>query len=135
MKLEAVLTVVVKRAEKRNSLNVVPMEMRNENVGRNGTPVELVAQGLSQHAEARATIENIEFIPDADLHAGGVASIAHIFELRSRCRSTNSPEPNTHRPPCWLNSHLLPRRRIRQFIRWLPGYYCSCPYNGRRDSS
>src|SRR5579863_2000835 len=96
MKLEAVLTVVVKRPEEWNSLNMVPVEMGYEDEGRNGPSVEFVAERLSHHAEAGAAIENIQAVSDADLHAGSVASITHIFGLRSWCRSTNSPELNPH---------------------------------------
>src|SRR5579863_272853 len=135
MKLETVLAVVIERTEEWDSLNVIPVEMGDEHVSRDRMTVELVPEGLSQHAEAGAAVENIQAVPDAHFHAGSIAPIAHIFGLRSRCRSANSPELNTHRPPCWLNSHLPPRRRIRQFIRWLQGSPAPALYNGRRHST
>ena len=98
MKLKTVLPVVVQGTEERNSLNVVPMKMGDENVGGNRTAIELAAEGMSQHAEARATVEDVEVVTEAHLHAGSVASVTHILRLGSGRRSANSPELNTHKP-------------------------------------
>src|SRR5208337_2748769 len=54
--VEAELTVrvVVQRTEKRKPLDVVPMEMRDENVRRDGAFLELAAQRLPQNSKPRA---------------------------------------------------------------------------------
>jgi hypothetical protein len=99
MKLEAVLTVVVQRAEKRNPLYMVPMKMGDEDVGRNHAAIEFVAEGLPQHAEPGAAIEDIKVVTQAHFYAGSIASVPHIFRLGSRRRSSNSPELNPHSAP------------------------------------
>src|SRR5450755_2710236 len=99
MKVEAVLAVIVQWPEEREALDVVPVKMGYENMGGNRAGVELVAEGLSQHPEAGATVEDVKVVSDAHLHAGGVAPVTHILRLRSGRRSSNSPELDPHKPP------------------------------------
>src|SRR5580692_2665804 len=100
MKLEAVFRVIVERTKERNSLNVVPMKMGDENMSRNRLAIELVAHGLSKDAKAGAAVEDIKAVSNAHLDAGSITSIAHIFRLGSRRGSANSPELNTHTSSC-----------------------------------
>jgi hypothetical protein len=139
MKLETVLAIVVKRTKERQPLYVIPMEVRNENMSGNWTPVELVSQRLSQNPKAGTTIEDVEIVPDAHFHAGGIASIAHIFGLRSRRRPANSPELDPHKPPqpmmAKLSSSAAPSNPSIHSV--VTGGYSSVagysPYNGRYD--
>ena len=73
---EVAVWTVVEGAEERHALDVVPVEMRNENVRGKGTRTEFVAQFAAQHAEAGAAIEDVNLISDANFDAGGVASVA-----------------------------------------------------------
>ncbi len=101
---------------------MVPVKMRNENVGVNsfalGFPLEL----LTQRAESGAAVEDVEIVTQASFDAGGVSSIAQVVGLGSRRRSTHAPELDTHTPPLsgfGLTRHLPTAGSIRQFIRWL----------------
>src|SRR5258708_7132759 len=99
VKNKRILRVFVQRSKKRNSLNMVPVEVRDENVRRDRFPVRLTLQLLPEAAEARSAIKNIEVIAEAHLDARGVPSIAQVPGLRSRRRPAHSPELDPHIPP------------------------------------
>jgi hypothetical protein len=61
------------------------MEVGNENVSAYRTGAELIPEGLPEDAEASAAIEDVKMVSDPHLHTRGVASIAHVFGLRSGC--------------------------------------------------
>jgi hypothetical protein len=75
VKDETVFRLVVKRAKKRDSLNMVPVEMGDENVGGNRTLARLAAELMSQSSEAGAAIENKEATAEAHLDTGSIAAI------------------------------------------------------------
>jgi len=104
--MKTVFPVVVKRTEEWNALNVIPMEMRDENMGGNRGAIEFVAKRLPQNPKAGAAIKYIKFIANAHFHAGSVAAVAHIFRLRSGRRPSNSPELNPHMSPRWMLAKL-----------------------------
>src|SRR5580704_963621 len=139
MKMKTVLGVVIERTKKRNPLNVVPMKVGEENVGRNRTAVELMAQRLSQHPKSGAATEDVEIVPEAHFYARGVASVTHIFRLGSGRRPANSPELNAHKPPqrmlAKLPSSAVPSNPSIHSL--VTGGYRSAVrasrYNGRRD--
>src|SRR5690242_1949506 len=119
---------------------MVPMKMRNENVGVDRLTFGLTLELLAQCAESRATIEDVEIVAQTSFHTGGVSSIAHIVGLGGRRRSAHAPELDTHTPPLnrfCLNRHLPTAEVIRQFIRWLLSTQLSVifirmPWRGRR---
>ena len=58
MENETVLRFVVERDKERNPLNMVPVKMRDENMGAHGAAVELLTQLLAQRAKSGTAIEN-----------------------------------------------------------------------------
>src|SRR6266404_7355428 len=105
MEEEVVVRAGVKRSEEGDTLNVVPMEMGEKDVRVNGTVLVFLDQLLAQIAEAGAAVENIDLPVDADLNAGGIASISQIFELGSGSGSPDAPEFHQH--------ELLPRYTLQ----------------------
>src|SRR5271166_3336891 len=96
MKLKAVVPMVVERSKKRQPLNVVPVEVRNEDMSGNRLAVELAAEGLSQNAETGAAVEDVDLVSQAYFDAGGIPSIAHVFRLRRRGGPAYAPELDPH---------------------------------------
>src|SRR5436305_2910914 len=94
---EKVIGIVVERAEEWDSLDVVPMKVGDEDVRVHRLTFRLPQHLFSEHTEACAAIENIAAAVDAHLDAGGVATIAQVFRLRSRRRTANSPELDLHK--------------------------------------
>jgi hypothetical protein len=92
--------------------------MGHENVGRNRAVTELAFQLMTQDAEACAAIEDVNAVAEAQLHAGGVASVAHVFGLWRGSRSTHAPEINPHslKIRCWS---IFDRKGI--FVNWIAG--------------
>src|SRR6266404_6152993 len=96
MEEEVIIRAGVKRSEEGDALNVVPMKMGKKNVRVNGTVLVLLDQLLAQIAEAGAAVENIDLPVDADLNAGGIASVSQIFELGSGMGPPDAPEFHQH---------------------------------------
>src|SRR5580692_5495759 len=90
----------IERPEEGHALNVIPVEVRDEDVRerRYAARLGVGLQLMAKQPEAGAAIENIELVAEAHLYAGGVTSVAHISGLRSRRRSTDSPELDPHPP-------------------------------------
>src|SRR5262249_22994024 len=84
------------RGKKRDALDVVPMEVRKENVCADRATVGLLHQLFSQIAKAGATVENEDASVQAHLDAGGIASIAQIFGLGRGRRTAYTPESDQH---------------------------------------
>lgn len=84
MEDEAVGRVFVEWPEEGDALDVVPVEMRHENVSGYRLVLEFGIQLATECADSRAAIENVDGVSGANLDAGGVASITKIFRLRSR---------------------------------------------------
>ena len=96
---ETVFRVVVERAEERDALDVVPVKMRDEDVGANRFALRVALQLLPERAQSGAAVEDVEVVAEANFDAGGVASVAQVVGLGSRRGSAYAPE---------LNSHTLP---------------------------
>src|SRR6266446_3177974 len=102
------------------------MKVLNKDVRRKGPVAEFTLQLLAEHAESGAAIEDVDAVAEAHLHAGGVASIAHVLGLRGWRGTAHAPELNPHRlvtapgPGCLVCSlEYLPRKAcIRQLPRW-----------------
>ena len=99
MEGETVFRVVVERAEERDALDVVPVKMRDEDVGANRFAFGIALQLLSERAQSGAAVEDVEVVADANFDAGGVASITQVVELGSRRGPAYAPELNTHTFP------------------------------------
>ncbi len=110
LKEKTILRVRIQRAEERHALNVIPMKVRNENVGGKWLLAEFALQLLSEHAESGTAIENINAVAEAHFDAGGISSIAHVLGLWGRRRTAYAPELNPHRlvtargPKCLVSS-------------------------------
>src|ERR1700741_5407291 len=96
---ELVLAVLVQGTKERNSLDVIPMKMGNEDVGRDRPSVRLAFQLLPQCAKPGAAIKNVEAVSEADLDAGSVSSVAQVPGLGGGRGPTPSPELDLHTPP------------------------------------
>ena len=96
---EAVFRVVVERAEERDALNVVPVKMRNEDVGADRFAPGVALQLLPKRTQSGAAVEDIKVVAEANFDAGGVASITQVVELGSRRGPAYAPELNTHTFP------------------------------------
>src|SRR5215469_1381210 len=83
MKHETVLGFVVERPEKRQTLNVIPMEEGDKDVSGDGLAIEFPEQVMPQRAEAGATVEDENAVAQTHLDAGGIASVAQVFRLGS----------------------------------------------------
>src|SRR5580700_7679136 len=64
VKEELTLGAFVERAEERHALNVVPVKVGDEDVGREGLLAELALQFVAEAAKAGATIENIDLVAE-----------------------------------------------------------------------
>ena len=78
MKKEIVVAAVVQRGEERDSLNVIPMEVGEEDVGVHGTSGKLFYQLLAEVAEAGAAVKNVDLVVNADFDAGSISAITHV---------------------------------------------------------
>src|SRR5579884_2843589 len=99
MENEAAAGIVVKRLEERNTLDVVPVEVGNEDVRLSFLVAELGAQALAQGTQTSPAVEDEDGVADAHLDAGGVPPITHVFGLGSWSRTTYPPEFDMHAPP------------------------------------
>ena len=99
MEGETVFRIVVERAEERDALDVVPVKVRNENVGANGFAFGFALELLSEAAQSGAAIEDVEVFARENFDAGGVATVTQIVGLGSRRGSAYAPELDTHTSP------------------------------------
>jgi len=85
---EGVIAVAIKRREKRDALNVVPVKVREKNVRGDrvfSASVLRVLRALfldklfAQIAKAGAAIKDINVPVDAHLNTGGIAPITQVF--------------------------------------------------------
>ena len=80
-------------SEKRNALDVVPMEVRQEEMER-----RVVRESVAQGADPRAGVEDKQgLIGIADAQAGCVSTVAEVFGNRSRDGSANAPKRQIER--------------------------------------
>ena len=85
------------RSEERDALDVVPVQMRDEQVDGQRLRAVRVHEADPQLAEARARIEHEECARRiAHLDARGVAPVAHRRRSGRGDRATRSPEADVH---------------------------------------
>src|ERR1039458_4723718 len=94
---KAVLRIRIERTEERHALNMVPMKVRDEDVGGKRPVAEFALQLLAEHAESGTAVEDIDAVAETHFHTGGIASIAHVLGLWGRRRTAYAPELNPHR--------------------------------------
>src|SRR5262245_60327855 len=99
MEDKRVLDVFIQRPEKGNTLDVIPVEVRNEDVRRDRLSIRFALELLAERAKAGTAIKNIEVVAETHLHAGGVSPVAQVPGLRSWRRPAHSPELDPHAPP------------------------------------
>jgi hypothetical protein len=75
MKNEAAVAVVIEWPEERDALDVIPVEMRNENVSGYWLVLEFGIELATECAESRAAIEDVDGVSGANFDAGGVAPV------------------------------------------------------------
>src|ERR1700675_468726 len=98
MKKELAVGAVVQRTKKRHALNVVPVEMRNEDMRGKRPVAELALQFVSQHAKAGAAVEDVNLIAQANFDAGGIAPVAQVLGLWSGRGAPHAPKLDSHKP-------------------------------------
>src|SRR5437868_12644382 len=92
VKEEVILRRIIERSEERYTLEVVPVEVRDEDVRVKGFSGELLAELLAEVAESGSAIQYVDVTVDPHFDAGSVAAVAHVIELGSGRRTANTPE-------------------------------------------
>src|ERR1041385_984905 len=93
---KAAFRLFIQRAKERKALDVVPMEVRDKNMRDDGPVYEFFAQVVSKIAEAGAAVKDVNLLADTYFDAGGIASIAHVFRLRSWSGPADAPKFDAH---------------------------------------
>src|SRR5439155_22680346 len=75
--------VVVRRYEKRESLNVVPMNVGNKQTEINRARSEFILQSKAELANSRSGVEHYELAVSANFDASGVAAVADSRRARN----------------------------------------------------
>src|ERR1700682_5483863 len=92
IKMEAILRLE-EGMKKRDALNVVPVIMRDENMGVNPAVAMELRQAVAQHAQTGAAIEDeMGAVRSGDLDAWRVAAVAPCVALRRGRRTAHTPE-------------------------------------------
>src|SRR5436189_112371 len=98
IKREMVLRVI-ERAKKRNTLDMIEMEMAEKNVSADRLVAELLLEFISEVTNSGSTIEDQNLIGvGPDLNARGISAIPHVFLLWCWSGAANSPKPHAHLP-------------------------------------
>jgi len=85
---------MINRPEERQTLNMVPMRVGEEQGQVERLVLEFGQQGLTERPQTRAGVEDDDFVTAADFHAGSIAAKANC--LRSRCRNRAAHAPEFH---------------------------------------
>jgi hypothetical protein len=72
------------------------MKMGDEDVGIDRLVGELCCELLAEVAETSSAIEYVDLSVDADLYAGGIASVPHVLHLRSGRGTPHTPKLYVH---------------------------------------
>jgi len=87
----------IDRRKKRKTLDMVPVEMSQENVGVDRRAVRFLPQLLAQGADAGSRVENEALARwRADFDARCVTAELQILRLWRGRRTANTPKPDTH---------------------------------------
>src|SRR5438128_1782846 len=93
--------VVVGRHEKREALNVVPMNVSNEQTQIDGTRAEFIFKSESEFSNARTGVQDNQLTVRSDFETTRVAAIAHRSRTRNRNGPANAPNFQTGRQSRW----------------------------------
>src|ERR1700733_9808747 len=92
IKVEAVLRLE-KRVEEGNPLDVIPMVMRDKNVGFDSMPTVGLRPTVAEHSQSRATVQNKRrTVGRYQFQTRRIAAIAPCIALKRRRRAAHSPE-------------------------------------------
>ena len=72
------------------------MEMRNKDMGGDFAASGLPCKMFPEGAKAGAAIKYVTAFSQPYFDAGGIASITHVFAMRSWGRSAHAPELDSH---------------------------------------
>src|SRR2546423_1185732 len=75
--------VVIGRHEKRETLNVIPVNVGNEQAELNRARPEFTLEGKAELSNSRSGVQHDEFVVSAHFHAGGVTAVT------DGCRARN----------------------------------------------
>src|SRR5205814_9772535 len=96
---------VVRGAEERDALDVIPVKMREQEIHREGPVVAAVHERGAELAKARARIEDEKRSRAvAHLDARGIVAIAHGQRPRCRDGPARAPETDLHELAAWSRS-------------------------------
>ena len=122
---KAAFRIHIQRPKERHALNVIPVKVGDEDVGRKRTVAKFALQLLAKHAETGAAIEDVNAITQPYFHAGGIASVTHILGLWSWRGTAYAPELDAHKfvtargPDCFGDFlYLLTIESVRQLPDW-----------------
>ena len=82
----------ISRPKKGQSLDMIPVSVRNEQSGMERFLRHFIHQEQAEAAQTAPGIEDEHFIAQAQLDAGGVATVADGFRTRGRDGTTHAPE-------------------------------------------
>src|ERR1700746_3457298 len=119
MKGELILGRIVQRPEKGDALNMIPVKVRNEDVGGKGAVSELTLELIAEDAKPGSAVKDVDAVVEADLNTGGVTSVAHVFGLWRRRGSPYAPELDPHSCPRRLILNLRMPANCRQLGWWV----------------
>src|SRR5215831_15517484 len=97
MKNELAVRALVKRTKEGHALNVIPVEVRDENMRGERLLGEFFFERVAEHAKPSAAIEDVDAIPKAHLHARGVPPVTQVLGLWSRRGAAHAPKLNEHK--------------------------------------
>lgn len=78
-----VVGVLIKRLKEWNALDVIPVKVGEKDVGIDGGGTALGHEAFAEITESGSAIKDVNVVVDPDLHAGRVAAVLHVLQLRS----------------------------------------------------
>ena len=82
----------VDRRKERQALDVIPVSVREKQGKIERLTLELGKQRLAEFAQPGSGVQDDDFLPAADFHAGGVSAITHCARFRRGNRAANAPK-------------------------------------------
>jgi hypothetical protein len=79
VKDKRIFAVAIKRREKWDALDVVPVKVRKKYVGVDGMPILFLRKLFAQIAKSGAAVKNVNVPIHADLNARGITAVSQVF--------------------------------------------------------
>src|SRR3989442_3517353 len=127
------VSLVVKRKEKRQSLDMIPMVMTDQDMSENRPAAEFLHKRLSEHPHAGAAVDDEQRSRvRAELQARCIAAVSEAFRLWGGDGAADSPELQPHKVRSLYDSrgitthsdtrfgHEAPREKSRRHGARLP---------------